>query len=761
MRGRVEAQQGLGAQPVPVPPGVAPLGPPDHGLAQHPVGEGPAGGVHRREQVALQLLDDRGRRPEPLGLAHLDPLPGRDLAPQRRRDLHRVPRLRGQRPQDPFQPRGPDVRDVGGDVRRRALAQHEPVAGRGQDPPIHPVAHELHREHRVACGARSHLLGEGAAEPQEVLDEAPVLGVGQGRDREVHRAVGEQPADLLADRRLRRQGLVAHRRDQQDRARLDLLPAQQVLGEGEGLGPPLHVVDEQEQGPLRRLVLEQPTDDHEPLGRSPQAHGGPGLLEGVDGSHELGGQDRALPGPGSAPAGRHQLRQRLPLPGVGDPAAAQQGLDARADRGARHAVAPQEAGDRGSEPLAGAGHRAVVAAQDRGRAGLVGPTAEPLREPRLSLARAPVQDHDPGPALRVHAPERRPEQVALGHASHQRDAAQAPQTEPCTHQVERALRRLGGAPVGPHGGGLRPHGGGGVARRGDLVQDREGVRRALEPIDGVLLQQDLQPRIEASGHGGRGRELRDRLRRVGEEVVVELAAHERGVAGGEDPRQAADRVEVGPGAEVAGAHLELLGRHVRRAAEDVVGEQRGRVLLAQQLRDPEVRDLDAGAEVVGARHEDVRSLDVPVDHPPGVRVGERLQERPQDGQELGPREVGAEVGEGASTRHLHHEDRRPGHQVTRRGDLGFGGDRAVLEHHHDARVVEPRHCPHLAAERRDELRIARLMPQQDLRRDRDALLDVHPAPHFAHAAAADPLMEQERTQRDGGGGRASHRARGV
>ena len=132
----------------------------------------------------------------------------------------------------------------------------------------------------------------------------------------------------------------------------------------------------------------------------------------------------------------------------------------------------------------------------------------------------------------------------------------------------------------------------------------------------------------------------------------------------------ADRVEVGGRADVR--RERLLGRHVggrphRRPRDG----QRVAGTLLHDLGEPEVRDLDAPAR----GHHEVLGLQVPVDDPAGVRVGEARQDALEDARGLEQRETGEPPSQRPAVEVLHGDER---------GALVL----EVLVHRDDVRVVQ-------------------------------------------------------------------------
>ena len=104
--------------------------------------------------------------------------------------------------------------------------------------------------------------------------------------------------------------------------------------------------------------------------------------------------------------------------------------------------------------------------------------------------------------------------------------------------------------------------------------------------------------------------------------LVRVLPRERQLAGGQLVQHDADGEDVG--AKIERPALDVLGRHVRRRAEQLAGD--GHPLEVDDLRDAEVHQLD---EPVVADHH-VLGLHVAVDDAETVRVGERAADLDAD-----------------------------------------------------------------------------------------------------------------------------------
>ena len=189
--------------------------------------------------------------------------------------------------------------------------------------------------------------------------------------------------------------------------------------------------------------------------------------------------------------------------------------------------------------------------------------------------------------------------------------------------------------------GRRPRGDDG---RGDRSR-RDGAPRhfrlALELLDPPQLADELL-RVGGAAIGRLGEQARhdlarrdrqvglqlERIARLGVEDLVDergdRVARKRARARQQLVEHDAEREEVRAPVELLA--LDLLGRHVRRAADHVARARQlgGRGL--GELADPEVGDLDPAV----LRHEDVGRLDVAVQHAALVRVPERFGDLADD-----------------------------------------------------------------------------------------------------------------------------------
>ena len=677
--------------------------------------------------------------------------------------------------------RHPHRVDVVGDQPLLTVGEHEARRARGEDPPLDPVAHEVHREQGVAGRAGRDLRGEGPREVQQPLDQLlAFVGRERGDGHRLGPGVVEDAVHEVPRGRARHHGVPPQGPEHQDRRRLHALPIEQVGGELERVVAPLEVVEEQEDGESAGLPLEHPPHEHVALaGRRESDPGRPGL-------------------PLLLGAGGDDLREGGHLVGVVDPVALEQLLDAIGRLDAVEPGRPERAPDHGAEPVGGAVEVRVGRLEHRHRAELVGALGDPLDQAGLAEARAALEQDHPGDAVAAKLTERPPDPVALGPAPDQGHGPQPVQREAGADDVHRAARRgralpragerdqrpgrardrghlparegveVGGGvegdrrrlPVGADPGelvgrrrGVVGEGGGDrrdravVHRLAEVAQVVGGHRGPLVASAGLLLEEPQQPVLQPVGDGEARQEGRRLAEEVGLDHGLEIGLHEGQLAGDEAPREAADGVQIRPRPVVPPAPRELLRGHVLHGAREVFAET-GPAPLVDGVGRAEVGELDARPGVVGAGQEHVGGLDVPVDHAPGVRVGEGVQHPQADRLELlPPGDHGA--AERPPGRELHDEVRGPRLQAALRGRGRLVGDGPVVEHQDDPRVIEPGHGPDLVVEGVLLAPVSELLGGHHLDRHRRALRDVLALPHLAHAAAADRRVQDERPHGDG------------
>jgi len=264
-----------------------------------------------------------------------------------------------------------------------------------------------------------------------------------------------------------------------------------------------------------------------------------------------------------------------------------------------------------------------------------------------------------------------------------------------------------------------------------ILGQRAGVRIADRDVERERLVDDRRELARYTRH-----QLADRLRGPLRGRVEHLLAGRRGVgrlACEQVVERRAERVDIGGLVDIG--TRDLLGRHEARRAEHgaVVRPQRASgidggarlvVGLADDLREAPV-DQHGLAK---AADEDVRRLEIAMDHAAAVRVGHRLGHREDVGQEREPRPellaFGDQLIERLAADLAHHVVGR----AVRRG--------AGVVDRHDRRMLEPRRDPGLAREAAQRVGIA---DQHLLDRDGAAQQRVGRFDDAAHAAPRDLL----------------------
>ena len=195
-----------------------------------------------------------------------------------------------------------------------------------------------------------------------------------------------------------------------------------------------------------------------------------------------------------------------------------------------------------------------------------------------------------------------------------------------------------------------------------------------------------------------------------------------------------DRVEIGRRAHDA-ALPQLLGRHVAHRAEHEAGAGLGAfvvVLGFEHLGDAEVDDLDG--IILLLNDQDVGGLEVAVDEPERVRVGERVEDAGGDDD----RAAGREAVPGAQ----HALERAAGHELERHEQRVVG--LSVVKDPHDVVVAQPFEQPRLLREARAGVGVVALGAGAD-GLDGDvaaAVLDVDGAVDGAEAAEAEDVEDE-------------------
>ena len=453
--------------------------------------------------------------------------------------------------------------------------------------------------------------------------------------------------------------------------------------------------------------------------------------------------------------------------------------------------------------LRGAGGR-ERGAQHLGPPHLVGALRHPVHQARTTRACGSPHQHGSRPSFEVHLAELLPQVVALPHPPDEGDRAQPPQAEPGAHEPQRPalavlapprlrqprptswIDRGGLATAAVHLGGEHPQrrrlegdllggqlvfvgpgrqvGGGDRGRLAlhgrKLGEGQRRVGRANVAIRRVLGHQAFQPLVEALGHrverleGGRWLgELRVHQRRplqagVGQAPADELVDH------------AAEGVEVGVGTVVVEVAADLLGRHeVRRAHGPLLARCRQPGVL-QRVRDAVVGELVARPQIVAAADQHVVGLDVTMEHPPGVGVGQCVEDLQQQAAQVGEGHAVLGLAQRAFAGVLHHQVGTALHELEVAGPRRLPRNAPVVEEPHDAGVIELRGCLHLAIEGPLILWGVRGPAHDHLHGDVHTLLAVAPLPHQPHAAAPDDADELEGPEGDGevGGGHVNARA---
>ena len=226
--------------------------------------------------------------------------------------------------------------------------------------------------------------------------------------------------------------------------------------------------------------------------------------------------------------------------------------------------------------------------------------------------------------------------------------------------------------------------------------------------------------------------VRAQVPHVGNEVVG--VHHHRGDRGGAAERwltgqhgvqDAAERVQVG--AAVDPATQSLLGSEVLGGAHDRVRRREGLGAGGLgELGDPEVQHANTAVGGVG----DVAGLDVAVHESPGVGGLQRCGDLAPDLDDLVD-------GHGASGDAL--GQARPGQQL--HDEVGGVVLHPAVVDRHDSLVAQARGCPRLAFEAGRPGLVGNGAQVDELDRDLAAQHRVGAAPHLAHSAATDPLLE--------------------
>jgi hypothetical protein len=208
-----------------------------------------------------------------------------------------------------------------------------------------------------------------------------------------------------------------------------------------------------------------------------------------------------------------------------------------------------------------------------------------------------------------------------------------------------------------------------------------------------------------------------RFAQAGERDRERIVTGERPAPRQELEQDRAERVDVGRGRDLAA--LDLLGRHVRRRADEPVAGDSGALAEA---RDPEVGDRDTP----GLADEDVVGLEVAVQHAAGVRRRHARGDRAHDPQRLGERRrsVGDELRERLPVDVLHRQE-------------VIVAVLAEVERPHDIAVRHAARELYLGAEPLEHPGQIGELAAQQLQRYDLVELGVARAVHAPHAAGAD------------------------
>ena len=264
----------------------------------------------------------------------------------------------------------------------------------------------------------------------------------------------------------------------------------------------------------------------------------------------------------------------------------------------------------------------------------------------------------------------------------------------------------------------------------------------LVAIVGLLLQRLRDHGLElaevhARQHVGEPRRRLLEVHRDDLHRIVALGV-KRLVCGEQLEQEHAARVEVA--ARIDAGAADLLGRHVRRRADDDARRQLRGLRLLGQARETEVEDLHVIAEADLLPEHDVRGLDVAVDDAELVRVrdagqgllhdldGARDRDRALVDQRL-------EIGAGDVVHH----------------DVRLVVVHADVEHRRAVRVLELGHRHRLELEPLAAGQLVRQLVVEDL--DRDDLAELQPlgAIDDTHRALSDRFQDLVATVEDGAG----------
>ena len=179
---------------------------------------------------------------------------------------------------------------------------------------------------------------------------------------------------------------------------------------------------------------------------------------------------------------------------------------------------------------------------------------------------------------------------------------------------------------------------------------------------------------------------------------------------------------------------ELLRGHVDRGADDraVRGELWLRRIVVQELGDAEVEHLHERRAVWPRSEKEVRRLEIAVDDPERVRLGERVArldhaiDRVRDVELPALLDDGAEI---APCQVLHHHVRRA---ALERPDVGHAGDVLALDADRRLRLAE---------KPRDDLLVPRELGLQELERHPLAEMHVHRGDDDSHRPFTEDFLD--------------------
>jgi hypothetical protein len=271
------------------------------------------------------------------------------------------------------------------------------------------------------------------------------------------------------------------------------------------------------------------------------------------------------------------------------------------------------------------------------------------------------------------------------------------------------------------------------ARRPERREGPRELRDVRVPLRRLLLQAGVDDVGETGGHVAadlgqrRGRLLQDRRDDLGHGVAGEGQALPEQLV--EDD---AERPDVGADVDLVGRH-HLLGRHVPGRAHDGGGPRDHLVPVGDRdLRDAEVEHLHRGPARRARRQEQVRGLEVPVDHAQRVRLGHRLARLEHEAHALGHGQRAAALEGLREILPLEVLHDHEGHARRQRPHVEHAGHVLAVDANRGAR---------LAQEALHDLGVARDLGQEELERDALVELLVDRRHHHAHAALAEHAVD--------------------